>query len=304
MKIFVTGGAGFIGRHLVRHLLKEHQVTIYDNLSNSSELSISNLDNVDFVKGDILDYNTLLKSCKDYDVIIHLAAKIDVAESIIHPEETINVNVQGTENVLKCCIKNKIKKIVFASSAAVYGKTDHAITEKDITHPISPYGTSKLLAENKIISATQENNLDAIILRVFNAYGKGQTEQYAGVITKFTKNITQEIPLEIYGDGKQTRDFISIRDVVEAFHCALKNIRKKKRNTYNIGTGKATSIIELAETMIKISKKKIKINYLDVKEEIKHSVTNITLAKNELGFNAKIKLKDELVKTRLGHALD
>lgn len=295
MRILVTGGAGFIGRHLVESFLSEHEITIYDNLSNSSKSDIAHLlDKVNFVKGDILDYKTLLKSSKGVDVVIHLAAKIDVEDSINHPEQTMNVNVNGTQNVLQCCVKNKINKIIFASSAAVYGDNDEMITEKSQTNPISPYGNSKLLAENKIRSFAQKNNLDAIILRIFNIYGKGQTEQYAGVITKFAKNIAQNIPLEIFGDGKQTRDFIFINDVIESFHHSLDNIHGKN-STYNIGTSKATSITELADMMIKNSGKKLEINYVDAKtQDIKHSVADVTLAKKELEFIAKTKLVDGL----------
>ena len=296
MKVFVTGGAGFVGRHLVESFLKKHQVKIYDNLSNSSESDIIHLlDSVDFVKGDILDYKTLLASCKGFDVVIHLAAKINVAESIINPEITNKVNISGTENILNACAENKIKKIIFASSASVYGRNDFTINEKSETNPLSPYGNSKLLAEDKIISFSQKNNLDSIILRMFNVYGKGQIEQYAGVITKFAKNIAQNISLEIYGDGEQTRDFISINDVVEAYHHSLDNINGKRGNIYNIGSGKHTSIIQLAKLMIQVSQKNLQIKYLDEKKgEIRNSVADVSLAKREIGFSAKIKLKDGL----------
>ena len=227
--------------------------------------------------------------------MIHLAAKTDVISSIINPEITNKVNVNGTENVLKCCVENKIKKIIFASSAAVYGRNDHTITEESETNPLSPYGKSKLLAEDKIISFAQKNNLDAIILRMFNVYVKGQTEQYAGVITKFAKNITQNIPLIIYGNGEQTRDFISINDVVEAYHHSLDNINGKKGSIYNIGTGESTSITELAKLMIQISQKNLQIKYFDEKEgEIRYSIADVSLAKREIGFSAKTELKDGL----------
>ena len=274
-------------------------MTIYDNLSSSSKSDIYDLlDNVNFVKGDILDYQALVESSKKTNVVIHLAAKTDVTESIKNQDETINVNVKGTENVLRSCVENKIKKIIFASSAAVYGKNNDMITEKSQTIPLSPYGESKLLAEGKIISFAEKNDMDAIILRIFNIYGKGQTKQYAGVITKFMEKISQNNSLEIYGDGNQTRDFVSINDVTESFQCILKNDHEKKNHTYNIGTGKSTSIKELAEIMIKNSGKKLEINYLDMKAgDIKHSVADTALAKKELGFVAKIRLVDELSKS-------
>ncbi|MFB5624259.1 MAG: NAD-dependent epimerase/dehydratase family protein, partial [Nitrosopumilus sp.] len=209
MKILVTGGAGFIGKYLVKSLLKNNTVTIYDNLESSSEKSIEPLvkQGVCFVKGDILDFELLRKSSVGYDSVIHLAAKSDVVESTLHPEITEKTNVEGTENVLKCCVENDIKKIVFASSAAVYGDSaEIPVTEKSLTNPISPYGKSKLSAEKIIEKTCKENNVGYVIFRMFNVYGKGQNENYSGVITKFLRNITNDEPLVIYGNGEQTRD--------------------------------------------------------------------------------------------------
>ena len=292
LKILITGGAGFIGRHLIPSLSKDHSITIYDNLSNSTK---PDLQNIEFVKGDILDFKTLVESSKEFDVVIHLAAKIDVAESVINPKDTMNVNVNGTENILKCCVENKIKKIIFASSAAVYGEQENIITEETKTNPLSPYGESKLVAEEKIKKYCNQNNLNAIIFRMFNVYGSGQTKQYAGVIIKFSDNILQNISLTIYGDGKQTRDFISINDIVEAYRYVLENIQEKKCITYNLGTGVATSITQLAKLMLEIFKKNLEINYVEQKKgDIKHSVADISLIKRELGFVPKTKLKDGL----------
>ena len=296
MKILVTGGAGFIGKYLVEKFLKEHEVRIYDNLS-SSEQNITSLigQGADFVKGDILDYKTLEKSSKGYDVIIHLAAKSDVVKSVSNPKETLDVNVNGTTNVLKACVENKIPKIIFASSSAVYGDCkDFPITEDTITNPISPYGSSKLEAEKKIKDIAKKNGINYIILRMFNVYGKGQNELYAGVITKFLKNISENKEIIIFGDGKQTRDFISINDVVKSFECALKS---NQNETYNIASGKSISINELSKMILKHFDKKIKIKYKEEqKGDIKNSMTDITLAKNKLGFFAKNKLEDELQK--------
>jgi len=289
----VTGGAGFIGGHLVDFLLNNHKVTIYDNLSNSSE-NILNLlikKGAQFVKGDILNYDTLIKSSKGFDLVIHLAAKLDVTESTLHPEEVVNINVNGTVNVLKSCIKNNIKKMIFASSAAVYGDSNIAVTEDIETKPISPYGTSKMLAENKI-KKMSKNNLDYINLRLFNTYGERQNRQYAGVISNFAENLSKGNPLLIYGDGKQTRDFISINDVINAFDCVIKT---NSSGTYNIASGKSISIKELAKMFLDISGKKIEIKYKPAKkEDIKYSQADITLAKKELGFNPKVNLKEGL----------
>jgi len=298
LKILVTGGAGFIGRYLVDFLLPQNEVTIYDDLTNSSKNDIESLieKGAKFVNEDILDYQKLQKSCVGFNLLIHLAAKSDVADSMIHPEITNEVNVTGTENIMKCCIENKIKKIIFASSAAVYADSKMPVTENIKINPLSPYGKSKLAAEQKIKKNSVEFGVHAISLRMFNVYGKGQNYQYAGVISKFIKNISKDRPIEINGDGEQTRDFVSIFDVIKAFECAIKNIDGKKGDVYNIGTGNSISINELAKVILRISNKKTEIKYKKQnKDEIKNSVADITLAKNELGFIAKQKLKDELV---------
>jgi UDP-glucose 4-epimerase len=298
LKILATGGAGFIGRYLVDFLSSHHGITIYDNFSNSSKADIEFLitKGVKFVNEDILDYQKLQKSCIGFDLVIHLAAKSDVTDSVIHPEITNEVNVTGTENVIKCCVENKIKKIIFASSAAVYMDSKMPVNESSKTNPLSPYGKSKLVAEQIIKKISEQYGINAITLRMFNVYGKGQNTQYAGVISKFIKNISKEEPIIINGDGKQTRDLVSIFDVVTAFDCAIKNIVGKKGAVYNIGTGTSTSINELAKMILKIADKKTEIKYKKQnKNEIKDSVADIILAKKELGFIAKHKLQDEII---------
>ncbi len=296
MNILITGCAGFIGRHLAEKLLDNNQITIYDDLSNSGIEKISFLieRGAEFIRGDILDFEKLLENSKNFDVVIHLAAKSDVAESVINPDDTINVNVNGTVNVLKCCVQNKIGKIIFASSAAVYGNHDGVISEKSETIPLSPYGKSKLDAEKEIIRYGKENNLQYLILRVFNVYGKGQNDQYAGVISKFLKNISDDKPLIIYGDGKQSRDFVSVHDVVRAIECAISS---ENSDTYNIASGKSISVNELAEMMILSSKKKLDIIHKEQKEgDIKNNSADTSLAEKNLGFAAKRILVDELSK--------
>lgn len=296
MKILVTGGAGFIGRNLVNSFLKKHEIRIYDDLSNSLEQNITSLieRGADFVKGDVLDYDTLVESCKEFDVVIHLAAKSDVADSVIHPGITTDVNVNGTINVLKSCIQNKIGKIIFASSAAVYGNcNDSPITEESDTIPTSPYGQSKLAAENEIKKISKEFGVNYIILRMFNVYGKEQNRQYAGVITKFLKNITQNKEIIIYGDGKQTRDFISINDVIESFDCAVKS---KNNGIYNIASGVSVSINELAKIIFDVFGKQ-NIKYLEKqKGDIQNSKADIALATKELCFTPSRTLSEELAK--------
>jgi len=298
LKIFVTGGAGFIGRNLVELLLKDgHNVTIFDNFSNSSEDMISDLlnDGANLIKGDITMQDEISNAISGHDTVIHLAAKIGVENSIKFPKETFLTNVDGTINVLNACVKHEIKNVIAASTAAVYGesKLDIPISEDQKTSPTSPYAKSKLKMEQHIKSFSDKYNLNSIILRIFNVYGKGQSPEYAGVITKFLEKISKNEPLEIFGDGLQTRDFVSIHDVVSSINNSISKIDGKRGNTYNISSGKSISIKDLATLMITLAEKDLKIIYSASKEgEIKFSQADLSLAKKELGFFPEIKLKN------------
>ena len=293
MKVLVTGGAGFIGKHLVKSLLeKRYQVTIFDNFSNSTKNSLSFLADMgaSVIEGDITRPLEISNAAKDQDVVIHLAAKISVSESIRNPSETFRVNVDGTRNVLAACEKNNVKKLIAASSAAVYGEgvPDVKLTEESETNPISPYGESKVRMEQEIREFASEYDINCVILRFFNIYGVGQTSEYAGVITKFIERIVQDKPLEIFGDGLQTRDFVAIDDVISSMNNAM---AYDKSGTFNIASGKAITIKELAEKMILLSGKKLKIQYTAAKKgDIKCSQADITLAEKELLYSPKFGL--------------
>ncbi len=293
MKILVTGGAGFIGKHLVKSLLEnDDSVTIFDNFSNSTKDSISSLIDIGakVIKGDITKPLDIQNAVKDQDVVIHLAAKISVSESIKNPVETFQVNVDGTKNVLDACEKNHVKKLIVSSSAAVYGEgsPNVKLTEESKTNPISPYGESKVGMEQVIREFESKHDIDCIILRFFNIYGIGQSSEYAGVITKFLERITQEKPLEIFGDGLQTRDFVAINDVISSIHNA---ISFDKSGTYNIASGQIVTIKELAELMVSISGKKLEIQHTAaLKGDIRNSQADISLAKKDLGYSPKFEL--------------
>jgi UDP-glucose 4-epimerase len=222
--------------------------------------------------------------------VIHLAAKISVIKSIKNPLETFEVNVNGTTNVLIACEKNNVKKLIVSSSAAVYGQgiQNIKIVENEKLKPISPYGESKVKMEEDIKQFIKNKNIKCVILRFFNIYGIDQSEEYAGVITKFLKRIKQGKNLEIFGNGLQTRDFVSIKDVINSINNA---ILYKKSGTYNIATGKTITIKKLAEKIIYFSKKNVKILYLNVKNgEIQFSQASIELAKKDLKYIPKINL--------------
>ena len=294
----VTGGAGFIGKHLVAKLLRDqHQIIIFDNFSSSSKNDITYLleDGVSLVTGDILDYDLLLKSMSSCDFVIHLAAQTSVSQSIADPKTTADIIVDGTVNVLKSCVKTNVKNIIFSSSAAVYGNSlDALISEKSHLNPLSSYGASKLVAEYNLQTFSKLFDLNSISLRLFNVYGNGQSSE-AGVVRKFLKNISKDVPLKIFGDGMQTRDFVHISDVIEAFYCAIRNIEAKRGEVYNIGSGSATSINELASLLISSKEKDLQVIHKPALEgEIKDSKADISLAKNDIGYSPQIPLSDGL----------
>ena len=294
MKIIVTGGAGFIGKHLVNFLItKGINITIFDNFSNSKKESITYLKNqgVKIIEGDITKMQDINNAVTSHDMVIHLAAKISVEESIENPSETFQTNVEGTKNVLIACENNNIKKIIVASSAAVYGESEPKIklTEKSKMNPISPYGESKVMMEYEITRFVENHDLNYVILRFFNIYGIDQSSEYAGVITKFIKKIEMNKPLEIFGDGMQMRDFISINDIVNSIYHSIEN---GKNQIYNIASGTPITIKELAKLMISLSKKDLKIIYNNTKKgDIRFSQADISLAKKELDYLPKDSLE-------------
>jgi UDP-glucose 4-epimerase len=295
MRIFVTGGAGFIGIHLCKKLLEQnHDVTIFDNFENSSKTHFISMfkDSVTVISGDIANYSLLHTSMKNHDIVIHLAAKINIPDSIINPESTFDTNVKGTQNVLDALLSNHISKIVSLSSAAVYLDTISKIAEFSKTIPSSPYGASKLEMEKKINHFTVQYKIQSIILRLFNVYGDGQSIEYAGVITQFREKINQNLPLIIYGDGSAMRDFIHVNDVVIAIILAMNS---SESNTYNIASGTSTSIVDLAKIMITLSGKPLDIIFKPARSgDILSSISDVSLAKTSLEFIPKISLIDGL----------
>ena len=298
MKFFVTGGAGFIGRHLVTRLLHDkHNVTIFDNFSSSSKNDITHLleDGADLVTGDILDYDLLLKSISNHDFVIHLAAQTSVSQSVVNPKTTVDVIVDGTVNVLKSCVKTNVKNLIFSSSAAVYGNSlDILLSENSQLSPLSTYGASKLVAEYNLRAFSKLFGLNCISLRLFNVYGNDQSSE-VGVIRKFLKNISKDVPVEIFGDGTQTRDFVHVSDVIQAFYCGIRNIEAKRGDVYNIGSGTVTSINELASLLISSKGKDLQVIHKPALEgEIKDSKADISLAENDIGYSPQVLLSDGL----------
>ena len=250
MKFIVTGGAGFIGNNIVRQLLKQnHTPIVIDNLYRGNIENISSLD-VEFHKVDIRDFNQLRDILKNSDGIFHEAALTDVQESFTRQQEYIDVNVKGTENIFRIA-KEFDLKVVYASSSSIYGNPKKIpIEENSERHPINPYGKTKL-DDEFLAEKYSKDNVSIIGLRYFNVYGKGQTDSYAGVITKFINRLKQSKSPIIFGSGIQLRDFIFVEDVALANIAAMQS--NVKNGFFNIGTGITTSIQQLAKIMIELS---------------------------------------------------
>ncbi len=298
MNIFVTGGAGFIGSFLTEHLLQNgHNVTIYDSLVNSSEDNAKRLQklNANFICGDISNLENLSKSISHHDVCIHLAAQIDVLESIKNPLYNNTINISGTRNVLNSCVKNNVS-VIAASTAALYEESKEPLSETSSIKPKSPYGESKLAMEQILYDYSKIHHINSLSLRIFNVFGKGQNIKYAGVITKFLENIRNNKNITIFGDGNATRDFVSVNDVVDAIVLAIKRIEGKRGEIINVGSGNSIKISELAKMMISISgEDSIRIEYKpENNDEIINSQSNISLARKILEFSPKVSFREGL----------
>jgi UDP-glucose 4-epimerase len=300
-RVIITGGSGFIGRHLVKRLIdnKQCSVALIANKQNLADRELQETTPLTFHVVDIRDRGAILNTFRDEeaDTCIHLAAKISVADSIRKPEETMDINVKGTLNVLEACHNSGVNSFVFASSAAVYGDVKELpISENQSLRPLSPYGTSKMLAEQHVLSYKRSKKIkNTISLRIFNVYGSGQASE-ADVITKIAKRLSIGQPPVIYGDGMQTRDFISVDDVVDSIILSTRAMEDVENevtvlpSVFNVGTGTPTSISQLVEKMIEIFGLDLQPVYEDGRKEetgILHSYADITLAKKHLHFVAK-----------------
>jgi UDP-glucose 4-epimerase len=294
MEFAVTGGAGFVGNNLVKLLVKEgHTVKVIDNLHNGKKENLSSVINeIEFYEEDITDFNSIEKILKDVDGVFHQAALTVVQDSFEKPELYHKVNVIGTENIFKLANRNNFK-VVYASSSSVYGHQKVVpIVENAERSPINPYGETKLQDEF-LFEKYKKLNTSIIGLRYFNIYGKGQNLDYAGVITKFLDRILNEKSPIIYGDGLQIRDFIYVEDIVKANLKAM--MSDIKTSLTNVGSGESISIKELAEMMIKLSNKELKIIFKNPLDgDIQMSQANIDLAVRSFGWKPEMRLEEWL----------
>ena len=301
MKYVVTGGAGFIGSNIVKKLVSRgDNVTVIDNLNTGKEENLSSVqERINFLRDDILNEDLLEKETKNIDGVFHQAALASVQDSFSKPEEYHDVNVNGTENILKLAKKNNFK-VVYASSSSVYGNPERIpIKESDSKNPINPYAETKLKKEELAIKYA-ENGVEVIGLRYFNVFGKGQSKEYAWVLKLFLERIRDELPLKINGDGTQFRDFVYVEDVADANIMSMDS--KINHEFFNVGTNTSITILDLAKTIIKFSGLDIEpIFGPALKGDVKRTIANIDLIKEKIGWEPKIMLEkwiEDIVATK------
>jgi len=298
LKYVVTGGAGFIGSNIVKKLVaRGDKVIVIDNLNTGKEENLISIkEKIIFFKDSILNLELLEKQTQNIDGVFHQAALASVQDSFTKPEEYQNVNVNGTENILKLAKKNNFK-VVYASSSSVYGNPEKIpIKESDSKNPINPYAVTKLEKE-KLAKKYSEMGVKVIGLRYFNVFGKGQSKEYAGVLKLFLEKIRDKLPLKINGDGSQFRDFVYVEDVADA------NIMSMDSNVnhefFNVGTNTSITILDLAKTIIKSSGLHIEpIFGPALKGDVQRTVANIDLIQDKIGWKPTIFLEkwiDEII---------
>lgn len=297
MKILVTGGAGFIGSHVTKQLLdKGYQVVVYDNLSRGFKKLVDPRAN--FVEGSVLDKEKLTKALKGVDAAVHMAAFIIVPESVEKPDLYWENNVGGTRTLLEAMREAGVNKIIFSSSATVYGDPDKLpLAERSpVKSAANPYGQTKIEMEKLIKQAHEKWGLSAIILRYFNPYGPNELHQpETHAIPNFIKAALAKKPIPLYWKGEQIRDFIYVEDLAAA-HIAPLSL--EGFHIFNVGTGKGTKVIEVVNKIFEIAGFRVTIKDLGERPGDAHTLyTGVEKIKKELDWQPQVPLDDGLKKT-------
>jgi UDP-glucose 4-epimerase len=296
MNFLITGAAGFLGSSLANHLAREgHQVRGLDDLSTGDPQALA--PDVHFTRGDVSDRPKLWTLLQEVDVVYHLAARVSVPESILYPRDYNNVNVGGTVALMEAMRDVGVRRVVLASSGAVYGDlADQPLKESTTPAPRSPYAVSKLAAEYYVRTIGGLWGIETVSLRIFNAYGPGQhlPASHPPVVPHFLKQALRGGSLVVHGDGTQTRDYVFVDDVVSAMVAAATapNINGL---TINIGSGKETSLRELAKTVQNVTGNETEVIYnTKTSSGVSRLCADLSLAKEKLGYRASIKLEEGL----------
>ncbi len=286
-KIVITGGLGFIGSHISEHFCsKGFEVSVLDSSKSDANILTFKKD-VQIARASITDYEKVRSALRDARLVFHEAAITSVPFSIENPELTRKVNVEGTRNVLKAASECGVSRVILASSSAIYGNNMPPLRESMKPDPLSPYAQSKVENEKAALAAYEKNGLETVSLRYFNVYGPRQdpSSQYAAVIPRFISALKSGRRPVIYGDGSQTRDFIYVKDVVEANVLASRAGKSALGKTFNIATGKPVSISSLLEKISSVLGKPADAEFAPARKgDILHSYADISLAKKALGF--------------------
>jgi len=301
--ILITGGAGFIGSNLVRACLRKgYLVRVIDNLSTGKKENLKDVINkIKFFKADINNQAGLKRAMQGVDYVFHEAAMASVIRSFKEPHLVNKANVEGTLNVLMAAKEAGVKRVVYAASSSAYGDSKvYPTKEIQKPMPISNYGVSKLTGEYYMSVFFKLYGLETICLRYFNVFGPFQDphSEYAAVIPRFISAAIKNQPVTIYGDGKQTRDFTFIKNIIEANLKAITAPKNACGQTYNVALGKRVSLLDIVEGLEKYFDKKIKIDFKPPRPgDVKHSIADITLAKKNLKFRPVVNFDEGLKET-------
>ena len=298
--ILVTGGAGAIGSNLVDKLSEDNNVIVFDDLSSGQLSNLEkSVDRIKFIKGNILHKELLQEVVAQVEYVFHLAANVGNIKSIENPAFDMKVNIEGTLNVLEACRQANITRMVYSSSAAIFGEAKYLPVDED--HPLnpeSPYAVSKLAAEKYCFAFYKVYGVPTTSIRYFNAYGpRLGSSGYPNVIPKFFGRIKEGKPLQVFGDGEQTRDYLYVSDIVQANILAAAQPAAVGQ-IFNIATGQGSSLNQLISIIDKMSGKKNEVIYADFRiGEVKHSRANIEKAKKILGYNPEVDLEKGITLT-------
>jgi len=295
--ILVTGGAGFMGSHIVDRLSPDNNVTVLDNLFAGTLANLEkSKDRITFIKGDILDKTLVTDIVARVEFIFHLAAHVGNIRSIKDPYFDMDVNIKGMLNLLEACRDSNVKRLVYSSSAAIFGEAKYLpIDEDHPLHPESPYAVSKLAAEKYCFAYYKIYGVPTTSVRYFNVYGPRQdTSEYANAISIFLGKTRDRKPLTIFGDGKQTRDFIFVGDVVAANILAATHPAAVGQ-IFNIADGQSYSIEQLVGFIKNASGREVPVSYAEPRAgEVRHSQADISKAKTLLGYSPQTKFEEGL----------